>query len=69
VEKTENKVEKTGKFSAVKKRHSIHHVSPHISPRTHHKNTTFCTPLFPKHPLKAQQNNKTPARARVSFFF
>jgi hypothetical protein len=69
VEKTENKVEKAGKFFGRQKRPATHHVSPHISPQTHHKNTTFSTPLLPKHPLKTQQKQKNPGSRQGLIFF
>jgi hypothetical protein len=68
VEKNRNIVEESGMFFVSKKRPSTHHVSPRISPQSHHKNTTFCAHFFQNLPQKHQQNNKTPARARVSFF-
>src|ERR1700722_10639999 len=41
---------------------------PRISPRFHHKRTTFCIPLFPKHPSKSPANpQKIPAHHRLNF--
>jgi hypothetical protein len=55
-------------FFVLEKRPSTHHVSPRISPRSHHKNTTIRTRFF-QNPLKnTSKNNKTPAHTGVSFF-
>jgi len=69
VEKTEKIVKESGMFFVSKKRPSTHHVLPRVSPRFHHKKTMFCTPLFPKHPLKTPAKTTKPRLAPGSHFF
>jgi hypothetical protein len=68
VEKVEKIVKESGMFFVSKKRPSTHHVSPHISPRSHHKKPRFYAPFLQNTPPNTSKNNKTPAHARVSFF-
>src|SRR5947209_2391579 len=56
-------------FFVAKTRPPTHHVSPHISPRSHHKNTTFCTHFFPKHPSKTAAKTTKPRLTPGSRFF
>jgi hypothetical protein len=41
---------------------------PRIPPQLHHKSTTFCTPLFTKHPSKTPINNKNSPRHHTKLF-
>src|SRR5205823_6107227 len=68
VEKTEEIVRKSGMFFVAKKQASTHHVSPHISPRSHHKNTTFCTRFLQNPPQKRQQKQQNPGWRRGLIF-
>jgi hypothetical protein len=68
VEKIEKIVEESGMFFGLEKRPSIHHVSPRISPRSHHKNTTFCTRFFQNTPQKHQQKQQNPGSHRGLIF-
>jgi hypothetical protein len=68
VEKSKNKVKESGMFFVSEKRPSTHHVSPRISPRNHHKNTTICTHFFQNTPQNPSKNNETPARAGAPIF-
>jgi hypothetical protein len=55
VEKTEKIVKESGMFF-ISEKTAINAPRPTTrSPRSHHQKTTFCTPLFAKHPLKHQQ--------------
>jgi hypothetical protein len=55
----QNKVQNRGAFLAVKKSVASSPSPPRIPPQIHHRNTTPKHPLFPKHPLKTPQNDKT----------
>jgi len=68
VEKAEKIVQGSGLFFIFKKRPSTHHVSPRISPRSHHKKTTFCTSIFQNTPQKHQQKQQNPGFAPGSHF-
>jgi hypothetical protein len=65
----QNKVEKSGVFLTPAQEQFSHHVSPHISPRSHHQKTTFKHPLFPKPPQKRQQKRKNSTPLRAQNFF
>ena len=69
VEKTEKIVRESGMFFVARKRPSTHHVSPHISPRSHHKNTTFRTRFLQNTPQKHQQKRKNPTPSPAQDFF
>jgi len=69
VEKSKNKVGESGMFFVSEKRPSTDHVSPRISPRNHHKNTTICTHFFQNTPQKPQQKQRNPGSHLVLKFF
>src|SRR5947209_8370911 len=56
-------------FFVAKKPSSTHHISPHISPRSHHKNTTFCPQFFQNTPQKTRQKQQNPGLRRGLIFF
>jgi hypothetical protein len=69
VEKIEKIVKESGTFFVSEKRPSTHHVLPRISPRSHHKNTTFCTPFFQNPLQKHQQKQQNPGSRQGLIFF
>jgi hypothetical protein len=68
VEKTEKIVKKVGIFFVSKKQPSIHHVLPRIHHDFTIKKPRSAPHFFQNPPQNTSKNNKTPARARVSFF-